>query len=342
MSFRAMYLTILGVCFSIVSCSQQEIVPESVLASDQPIYNDLSTKENTQQESWDYNVVNGMTGMEMQDQFVTNPRFSNQILNDFDSMIIPVQENITSVDSPSFEPWEIDISYVASEPSLSGDCSKSEEFDTTLSKEKLQTQEREAPDTAEDSDCTTFSPTPSSSSTPQISPSPATSNNTKSCQTTLQGCKCKTDWVFIYNGVAQSYSGCANPDNDLYSPWCIVDSTCPPDAIHGRVQNESGELTPFGRCSPDCDLGSQEVKSGGSLEGECYRTVAGCTCERAWYFDGRQFGGCNNPDGDLLGDWCTVVPGSCLNEVTGGTFMNAVTNETSEGESWDYCIRECT
>eukprot|EP01026_Neomeris_dumetosa_P009966 TRINITY_DN1358_c0_g1_i3.p2 TRINITY_DN1358_c0_g1~~TRINITY_DN1358_c0_g1_i3.p2 ORF type:complete len:327 (+),score=47.46 TRINITY_DN1358_c0_g1_i3:55-981(+) len=167
------------------------------------------------------------------------------------------------------------------------------------------------------------------------------SNVPQQCQQTVNKCKCKVSWTFGTGGDVSTYSGCANPDNDLYSSWCILEESedCVFEAPPlGRIQSSSGVPGAwFDRCLPDCPDGSGLTPS----NDWCFRTISGCTCKESWQFEGASQSGCNNPDGDSLGAWCEIVRGSCEKgqNVKGGQFQNDATGEIV-GE-WDYCLKEC-
>lgn len=44
-----------------------------------------------------------------------------------------------------------------------------------------------------------------------------------------------------------------------------------------------------------------------------HTTAGGCQCLGSWHYEGSEqvYAGCANPDGDPLGPWCPVLPGSC-------------------------------
>eukprot|EP01026_Neomeris_dumetosa_P042692 TRINITY_DN3562_c0_g1_i3.p3 TRINITY_DN3562_c0_g1~~TRINITY_DN3562_c0_g1_i3.p3 ORF type:complete len:201 (-),score=15.67 TRINITY_DN3562_c0_g1_i3:852-1454(-) len=194
-------------------------------------------------------------------------------------------------------------------------------------------------------DCTTPNspsplPIPSPMNPPpsiNITPPPLASKVVDQCSTTIQNCQCKSKWEFVtLNGKTNIYHGCANPDQDPLSPWCIVDiATCPEDATFNIVQTQTGSnLDKWDRCSTDCDQGFIQ-KAKNAIQ---HHTKAGCTCQEVWEYNNKRNIRCSNPDSDPLGNWCKVIPESCSSQIVGGSFVNEVTNKISLVESWDYCI----
>eukprot|EP01024_Parvocaulis_polyphysoides_P009994 TRINITY_DN13288_c0_g4_i3.p1 TRINITY_DN13288_c0_g4~~TRINITY_DN13288_c0_g4_i3.p1 ORF type:complete len:358 (+),score=33.26 TRINITY_DN13288_c0_g4_i3:60-1076(+) len=135
------------------------------------------------------------------------------------------------------------------------------------------------------------------------------------CYQSERQCQCKAEWEFggEFYGV-QIYSGCANPDKDILSTWCIVDEeTCPPDTKLGTTMDENGGQMGrfFDRCLPSCPIGSGRKP----VDSACYRTVSDCTCQEVYNYQGRILNGCANPDADDLGSWCKIINGEfCGNQ----------------------------
>eukprot|EP01025_Chloroclados_australasicus_P016384 TRINITY_DN18197_c0_g1_i1.p1 TRINITY_DN18197_c0_g1~~TRINITY_DN18197_c0_g1_i1.p1 ORF type:complete len:448 (+),score=38.90 TRINITY_DN18197_c0_g1_i1:292-1635(+) len=76
------------------------------------------------------------------------------------------------------------------------------------------------------------------------------------------------------------------------------------------------------------------------MSSPCQETINGCQCPTAWTFNGpRNLSGCANPDGDVKGSWCIVIPNSCPpgKKPAGDLTMNG----NPIGSQYDYCAQDC-
>eukprot|EP01024_Parvocaulis_polyphysoides_P074920 TRINITY_DN96696_c0_g1_i2.p1 TRINITY_DN96696_c0_g1~~TRINITY_DN96696_c0_g1_i2.p1 ORF type:complete len:172 (+),score=22.14 TRINITY_DN96696_c0_g1_i2:181-696(+) len=82
------------------------------------------------------------------------------------------------------------------------------------------------------------------------------------CFITYAGCTCLTDWE--YNGIT-GLSGCANPDNDTVSSWCLVQETdsCAVGKPLGTLPH--GNDAPFDYCQKQCQIVTEDDYAGRSI-----------------------------------------------------------------------------
>eukprot|EP01025_Chloroclados_australasicus_P066075 TRINITY_DN903_c0_g1_i1.p1 TRINITY_DN903_c0_g1~~TRINITY_DN903_c0_g1_i1.p1 ORF type:complete len:588 (-),score=61.67 TRINITY_DN903_c0_g1_i1:342-2105(-) len=78
-----------------------------------------------------------------------------------------------------------------------------------------------------------------------------------------------------------------------------------------------------------------------SVDSKCLNTKNGCKCEKVWTFNSNKVqSGCTNPDGDLGGAWCIIVPDSCPPDVNPAG--NLTLNFNPTGSQYDYCEEQCS
>eukprot|EP01026_Neomeris_dumetosa_P057454 TRINITY_DN5290_c0_g2_i2.p1 TRINITY_DN5290_c0_g2~~TRINITY_DN5290_c0_g2_i2.p1 ORF type:complete len:566 (-),score=79.65 TRINITY_DN5290_c0_g2_i2:847-2544(-) len=153
------------------------------------------------------------------------------------------------------------------------------------------------------------------------------------CIDTQANCTCEESWYFKQ----ALYHGCYNPDGDEGGDWCVVKAGSCQQKPSGQLVSRSGPIgLYFDYCQPQCYSNartSQDFQSmmGGaetvSVPDPCMVTRAGCICENQWSYSSVQHVGCSNPDGDVRGNWCKFVAGTC--------------SLVPGGRDWDYCKKEC-
>eukprot|EP01023_Acetabularia_acetabulum_P022755 TRINITY_DN22335_c0_g1_i5.p1 TRINITY_DN22335_c0_g1~~TRINITY_DN22335_c0_g1_i5.p1 ORF type:complete len:425 (-),score=75.12 TRINITY_DN22335_c0_g1_i5:234-1508(-) len=189
------------------------------------------------------------------------------------------------------------------------------------------------------------------------------------CDRTLNGCQCQPAWEFG----GEIYSGCANPDDHDKGDWCeVLEETCKVDVSQlDPIFSQNMIVAYADNCQTQCtdnsydtyvqdvlELASQQFNTQqiqlqdnlsidsnlltlpqfeDSLQGCSYQTIGGCTCRDLWTFEGQQYNACQNPDNDLIGNWCMIHEDqiSC---------PSAKEMKDSDGriiDYFDYCFEAC-
>eukprot|EP01024_Parvocaulis_polyphysoides_P042050 TRINITY_DN38527_c1_g2_i1.p1 TRINITY_DN38527_c1_g2~~TRINITY_DN38527_c1_g2_i1.p1 ORF type:complete len:763 (-),score=130.35 TRINITY_DN38527_c1_g2_i1:101-2296(-) len=80
------------------------------------------------------------------------------------------------------------------------------------------------------------------------------------CEVSNKGCACLNGWSY---GNEENITGCANPDNDTWGSWCLVDpATCAPNTFTGEIIYPSGQIQNYDYCPTACEiLRSPNLKS---------------------------------------------------------------------------------